>query len=342
MTMSQAPPLPKQKKKTGCVTGCIATGALCAAGFFAFAVFTTYYTEAQWTKNRGPILESVRSATEKGDYQHALSIAAAHRFRHDAELDALVTRVYDLQRAAAESQRQERIRKLVSEIPTLKGAERKEELERLHDLAPDLPEFAEEFAALREERKRKAEESRAREEAERRALADRKQKAEQEQFRQAMDAKLAEFKWKYQTVTDALTSKPAYHARVSSINRVNFGFPYQGEQRGVLVLRTHPQYGKDVFVRVDRGQMLVSSFQESNVKVVFDQGSPITYRVAAPADHSNTTAFIRDYHGFVERMLKAKKVKISVPFYQQGEVVFEFNVMDFDADRYLGKTASEP
>jgi hypothetical protein len=103
------------------------------------------------------------------------------------------------------------------------------------------------------------------------------------------------------------------------------------------MLRTHPQYGKDLILKVEKGQMLVQSYQDTNVKVVFDGGSPISYRVVGPEDHSTTSLFFRDYQGFVGKMMKAKTVKIAVPFYQQGNVVFEFNVSDFDSDKYLDK-----
>ena len=152
-----------------------------------------------------------------------------------------------------------------------------------------------------------------------------------------MEAMLAEFKWRYQVTKDELTSKPTYVAYVNSINQINFDFPYHGAQRGTLMLRTHPQHGKDLILRVEKGQMLVRSYEDTTVKVVFDKGSPVSYRVTGPADHSTTSLFFRDYQGFVGRILKAKKVKISVPFYQQGEVVFEFNVSDFDSKKYLDK-----
>jgi hypothetical protein len=149
--------------------------------------------------------------------------------------------------------------------------------------------------------------------------------------------RMAEFKWKYHVTTDELTSKPTYLAVVKSINQVSFDFPYKGTQRGELMQRTHPQHGKDLILRVEKGQMLVRSYKDTTVDVVFDQGTPISYRVAGPADHSTTSLFIRDSQGFIESMLKAKKVKISVPFYKQGNVVFEFNVSDFESDRYLNK-----
>jgi hypothetical protein len=151
------------------------------------------------------------------------------------------------------------------------------------------------------------------------------------------ETKPAELSWSYQVLKDDLTSKPAYAAWVMSINEVNFDFPHQGAQRGQLSLRMHPQYGKGVSLSVRRGQMLVRSYEDTTVKVVFDSGSPATYEVTGPSDHSSNYLFFRDYNGFVERMTKARKVKISVPFYQQGDVVFEFNVSDFDSKKYLRK-----
>lgn len=149
--------------------------------------------------------------------------------------------------------------------------------------------------------------------------------------------RMAEFKWKYHVTTDKLTNKPTYIAVVQSINQVNFGFPYEGDQRGHLMQRTHPQHGDDLILSVEKGQMLVRSYEDTTVEVVFDEGTPNSFKVVGPADHSTTMLFIRNSEGFMESMLKAKTVKISVPFYQQGNVVFEFNVSDFDSDKYLNK-----
>lgn len=170
-------------------------------------------------------------------------------------------------------------------------------------------------------------------EAERVARDDQKQK--DDQARLEMDKKLAEFKWKYRVTNDELTSKPTHFAVVQSINQVNFDFPYKGLQRGELVLRDHPQHGQDLILQVQKGQMLVRSYEETTVNVVFDEDSPVSYSVIGPSDHGTTSLFFRDYSGFVRRMMKAKKVKISVPFYQQGNVVFEFIVSDFDPRKML-------
>jgi len=131
-------------------------------------------------------------------------------------------------------------------------------------------------------------------------------------------------------------SKGRVHQAITeSSNTVNFGFPYAGAQRGTLLLRTHPKYGKDVILSIERGQFLVRSYEDSKALARFDDGDPITYKVVGAEDHSTTMVFFKDYQGFVARMLKSKRVRISVPVYQQGSPIFEFEVSEFDTGAYL-------
>ena len=335
--MATPPPLNPQPKKTGCAKGCLFVAVIGFVAIMLIGVIGNLVSNMGWKKDRPSILASVEQALDAGDYQRAFLLAAPHQFRNDSELTALVARAQGLKRASAERTHQERIATLVTEIKIAQGEQREKKLEQLVALAPNTNEFPEELRAIREKIKQRQEEARAKAEAERQAELKRKEQQKKEKARLAMEAMLAEFKWRYHVTTDELTSKPTYLAVVKSINQVSFDFPYQGIQRGALMLRTHPQYGKDLILRVEKGQMLVRSYEDTAVKVVFDEGSPISYRVVGPSDHGTTSLFIRDYSGFVGRMMKAKKVKVSVPFYQQGNVVFEFNVSDFDSDRYLNK-----
>lgn len=317
------------------------------AGFGAMVligVLGNLASDRKWKNDRPNIVHSVEQAVEGGDYNRAILLADPHQSRNDPELNALVAKAQDLRKAAAERAHAELVTRLVSEIHSAQGEEREKKLERLLGLEPNTKEFPEELTAIREKMKKREEEAQAKREAEQKADLERRdrERAERdreraEQDRLALEARLAEFKWRYQVTKDELTSKPTYLAVVQSINQINFDFPYQGAQRGALMLRTHPQYGKDLILKIEKGQMLIQSYQDTTVKVVFDEGSPISYRVVGPEDHSTTSLFFRDYQGFVGKMLKAKKVKIAVPFYQQGNVVFEFNVSDFDSDQYLDK-----
>jgi hypothetical protein len=52
---------------------------------------------------------------------------------------------------------------------------------------------------------------------------------------------------------------------------------------------------------------------------------------------STETLFIRNYNGFVKKMLEAKRVRIAANIYHQDAPVFEFDVSDFDQEKYKPK-----
>lgn len=141
--------------------------------------------------------------------------------------------------------------------------------------------------------------------------------------------------WHYSHSDYEMSKGRVHQAITESSNTVNFGFPYAGAQHGTLLLRTHPKFGKDVVLSIEKGQFLVRSYEDSLALVRFDDDDPITYKVVGAEDHSTTMVFFRDYQGFVARMLKSKRVRISIPVYQQGSPVFEFEVSDFDSGAYL-------
>ncbi|MBI5168474.1 MAG: hypothetical protein HZA61_03200 [Candidatus Eisenbacteria bacterium] len=146
--------------------------------------------------------------------------------------------------------------------------------------------------------------------------------------------------WAYQSDEDPMSGSRAYRAYVSSTNTVDFDFPYAGEQHATLFLRTHPRYGKDVILQIERGQFLVRSYEASNVLVRFDEDPPLTFSAIGPADNGTETIFIQNYPRFVSRMMKAKRVRIAAPVYKEGSPVFEFDVRGFSVERY--KPASPP
>jgi hypothetical protein len=114
-------------------------------------------------------------------------------------------------------------------------------------------------------------------------------------------------------------------AGTKSTNTLSFNFPYQGPQQGVLGLRIHPKYGKDVILSIEKGQFL-TGIDGCNVLVRFDDDQPITFWAKPAADHSTTMVFLNNYQQFVTNLKRAKKVKIEAPYYQEGNQILEFNV----------------
>lgn len=141
-------------------------------------------------------------------------------------------------------------------------------------------------------------------------------------------------KWDYRQDKDPMGKGTAYFASVLSNNTVNFGFPYSGPQHATLTLRTHPRYGQNVILSIERGQFLCPSYDGCTVLVRFDDGKAIRYSGAGADDNSTETVFIRGYSGFVAHLEKSKRVRISANVNQEGAPVFEFDVSGFDASKY--------
>jgi hypothetical protein len=143
--------------------------------------------------------------------------------------------------------------------------------------------------------------------------------------------------WNYYKDNDEMSKGYIYRAEVLSSNTVDFKFPYSGEQHAALVLWTHPRAGKYIVLVLIKGQILCTSYEECTVLVRFDDEKSVKYSAIGPADNNNNQVFIYNYSRFVEKMLKAKRVRISVNIYQEGSPVFEFDVSGFDQSKYKPK-----
>lgn len=144
--------------------------------------------------------------------------------------------------------------------------------------------------------------------------------------------------WTYAQANDDMGKGTVYTAFNSSTNTVEFDFPYSGEQHATLSLRTHPRWGKDMILKIEKGQLLCNSYDGCTVLVRFDDGKAQSFSAIGPEDNSSEVLFIQNYGRFVEKMLKAKRVRIAVSVFQQGNPTFEFDVSDFDTAKYRPKT----
>lgn len=153
--------------------------------------------------------------------------------------------------------------------------------------------------------------------------------------RQAIEAAAAP--WSYYHTDDPMSKGKTHTATLSSSNTVEFDFPYSGKQYGRLTLRTDPKYGKDVIFRIEKGQILCPSYDSCRVLVRFDDENATSYTAVGAADNSSETIFIRNYSQFVGKMMKAKRVRISMNIYQEGSPVFDFDVSGFNLGKYKPK-----
>lgn len=134
-------------------------------------------------------------------------------------------------------------------------------------------------------------------------------------------------RWNYRDTPDKMGRGTEKVAWVKSINTVQFGFPYTGEQRATLSLRISPKFGRDVILIIEKGQFLCRT-SGCLVSVRFDDGKPIVFTASEPEDHSTTALFIDGYDRIVRGLRTARAVAIEAQFYQEGTRVFEFNPAD--------------
>ncbi len=143
--------------------------------------------------------------------------------------------------------------------------------------------------------------------------------------------------WSYYHTDDPMSKGKTHTATISSSNTVEFGFPYGGKQHGRLTLRTDPKYGKDIIFRIEKGQVLCPSYDSCRVLVRFNDENATSYTAVGAADNSSETIFIRNYSRFVGKMMKSKRVRISMNIYQEGSPVFDFDVSGFNVEKYKPK-----
>lgn len=131
--------------------------------------------------------------------------------------------------------------------------------------------------------------------------------------------------WDYYRNPDPMGNGTIERAVSVSVNTITLAFPYEGQQHGELTLRKHPRWGQDVFVSVERGQMLCEP-RTCMLTVRFDDAPPVRFTARAPADHQPTILFITNTKAFIARARQSRRVAIEVIFFEQGARHLEFSI----------------
>lgn len=132
--------------------------------------------------------------------------------------------------------------------------------------------------------------------------------------------------WQYAERTDEMSDKTDYFATIVSSNFHELDFPYQGGSWGKLTVRKSQKYGLDVYFNISQGQLLCSDYHGTNyVTVRFDDKPTKKYYTAEPSDLSSDVLFLKNAKDFINNAKLAKTIKVQVPVYEAGNLVFKFN-----------------
>lgn len=130
--------------------------------------------------------------------------------------------------------------------------------------------------------------------------------------------------WRYHATQDEMSGE-VRTASVTSTNAFEIGFPYQGQQRGTLTLRSHPRHGLDVYVRVERGQILCREFQGERVSVRFDEEAAQSWRCNGSGSGDSTVIFLRNPERFLSSVRRSSQTRIEITLYRAGSLVLSFD-----------------
>lgn len=135
--------------------------------------------------------------------------------------------------------------------------------------------------------------------------------------------------WEQVRSQDPMSGKESISYTAVSTNEEQFSFPYGGGTSAVVTVRKHPRYGRDVIVRITKGQILCRR-DDCPVLVRFDDRPPMKFSGVEASDNDPSVVFIEGFRRFASELKRAKRMRVSFPVYHQGIPVFEFDVSGFD------------
>lgn len=133
--------------------------------------------------------------------------------------------------------------------------------------------------------------------------------------------------WDYQTQVDEMNDSKSKFASIVSENLVDFDFPYQGGSSLTITVRKTKKWGTDVYITISKGQFICNEYNgTNNVRIRFDNGTPMKFTTNEPADGSPDMLFLANPKKFINLAKKAKRILVEAPFYEGGNQVFTFTV----------------
>lgn len=133
--------------------------------------------------------------------------------------------------------------------------------------------------------------------------------------------------WTYSNEVDEMTDKKSYFAECTSLNVVNFDFPYEGGSTLSIVVRKSPKFGISVYLRISSGQFNVG-IDGCTIRVRANGKRVRSLGCSEAADGSTDVIFIDSTSKFISLLKKSHSLKIEAPFFQYGYQVFSFEVKD--------------
>jgi hypothetical protein len=129
--------------------------------------------------------------------------------------------------------------------------------------------------------------------------------------------------WSYTQTSDALHDKPTKTACTTSTNKVILSPPYS-DVDAELCIRQSPQYGLDVFVKLDGDGQILCDLEGCSIPVRFDSGPLGRFGGASAADNSSNIIFLHGASKLIAAMKRSKTTVVQIRLYQDGDQAMTF------------------
>lgn len=135
--------------------------------------------------------------------------------------------------------------------------------------------------------------------------------------------------WAVSSPVDEMTDKPYVFASVTSINEVDFDFPYDGGSVLTMNIREKDNES-DVFFRISKGQFVCSEYSGTDIITMrFDDEAPQKFKASESSTNDSKYLFVArssDAKKIIQRCKTAKAIKVKLNFFSEGSRIFNFEV----------------
>ncbi|CAG2532946.1 hypothetical protein MAR621_03140 [Maribacter dokdonensis] len=131
--------------------------------------------------------------------------------------------------------------------------------------------------------------------------------------------------WEYSSNVDEMDGNTNYFAVATSINQLDFDFPYNGGSNGYITIR-NMDGENTIAISVDKGQFQTSFGNNEHLRIKFDDEELRKYNFSSASDGSMNVVFPAQAKALIQKIKASKTVKIEAPFYNEGRQVLNFNI----------------
>lgn len=130
--------------------------------------------------------------------------------------------------------------------------------------------------------------------------------------------------WRYKVQVDKMSGHKSEQATLTSSNQLRLGFPYNGTNRGLLLVTQLTEDQPHVGVGIERGQISCPP-DPCAIRIRFDDQPP--RRVSGSVDNSGPSSLmiLSADNDDLKDFRKAKKIMVELPLFREGSQVLEFH-----------------